>query len=149
MSQISAQARRYYDARIDRLRLVADEPRPHNGWIRAIRDALGMSSTELASRMDVGQPTISGLERSEIRGTIKLDTLRRAAAALDCDLIYYLAPRTTLEDAVSRQARHKATEQLDREAGHLSSDDETAASHSDRLDELALHYVDRKGLWAD
>ena len=124
-------------------------PGPTHGWIRAIRDALGMSSTELASRMAVGQSTISGLEHSEIRGTIKLETLRRAAAALDCDVLYYLAPRTSLEDAVRSQARHKALEQLEREAHSLSSEDEGAFDSSDRLDELALRFVDRKGLWAD
>ena len=108
-----------------------------------------MSSTELAARMEVGQSTISGLEASEIRGAIKLDTLRRAAVALDCDLIYYLVPRTTLEDTVQRQARYKANEQLGRETDHLSIDDESGASRSDRLDQLALHYVDRRGLWSD
>src|ERR1700722_17273494 len=108
MSQTSALARRYFEARIDRLRLAADEPQPHQGRIRPIRDALGMSSTELASRMTVGQSTISGLERSEVRGTIKLETLRRAAGALDCDVLYYLVPRTTLEDTVQRRARSKA-----------------------------------------
>ena len=108
-----------------------------------------MSSTELASRMAVGQSTISGLENSEIRGTIKLDTLRRAAAALDCDVIYYLAPRTSLEDAVRLQARRKAHEQLEREAQPLPIEDGGAADSSDRLDELALGYMDRRGLWTD
>jgi predicted DNA-binding mobile mystery protein A len=108
-----------------------------------------MSSTELATRMGVGQSTISGLENSEIRGTIKLDTLRRAAAALDCDVIYYLAPRTSLEDVVRLQARRKAHEQLAREAQPVSSEEEGAADSSDRLDELAVGYMDRKGLWAD
>ena len=108
-----------------------------------------MSSTELASRMAVGQSTISGLEHSEIRGTIKLETLRKAAAALDCDVLYYLAPRTSLEDAVRSQARRKAHEELEQEAHSLPTEDEGAFDSSDRLDELALRFVDRKGLWAD
>ncbi len=107
-----------------------------------------MSSTELASRLAVGQPTISGLERSEIRGTIKLETLRRAADALDCEVFYYLVPRTTLEDTVQRQARQKAQEQLSREADD-PVDAAGEASASTRLDELALRFVDRKGLWTD
>ena len=52
-----------------------------------------MSGTELAARMGVGQSTVSGLEQGEVQGTIRLDTLRRVADALDCDLVYYLSPR--------------------------------------------------------
>ena len=108
-----------------------------------------MSSTELASRMAVGQSTISGLENSEIRGTIKLDTLRRAAVALDCDVIYYLVPRTSLEDTVRLQARRKAHEQLAQEPQPVPGEDGSAADGSDRLDELASGYMDRRGLWTD
>ncbi len=99
--------------------------------------------------MAVGQSTISGIEHSETRGTIKLDTLRRAAAALDCDVIYYLVPRTSLEDTVRLQARHKAQEQLDAETQPPPTEGEDGAATADRLDELALRHVDRKGLWAD
>ena len=107
-----------------------------------------MSSAELAARMGTAQSTISGLEQSEVRGTIKLDTLRRAAAALDCQVVYYLAPRTSLDEVVRAQARKKASAQQADEAPP-SSDGNGSADGSDRLDELALHYVDKKGLWAD
>ena len=147
MSETNAQARRYLDARIGRLRLVADEPRPRQGWIRGVRDALGMSSTELAVRMGTAQSTISGVENSEIRGTIKLGTLRRAAATLNCEVVYYLAPRTSLDEVVLGQARSKAREQLAKETP--SSAGAGGADDSDRLEELALRYVDTKGLWAD
>ncbi len=99
--------------------------------------------------MAVGQSTISGLENSEIRGTIKLDTLRRAAAALDCDVIYYLVPRTSLEDTVRLQARRKAHEQLAREPQPVPVEYRSAADSSDPLDELASGYMDRRGLWTD
>jgi predicted DNA-binding mobile mystery protein A len=106
-----------------------------------------MSSAELAARMAVAQSTISGLEKSETQGTIRLETLRRAAAALDCDVIYYLAPRTTLEEVVREQARKKARAQLAEDA--LPVHEDQTADDSDRLDELALQFVDTKGLWAD
>jgi len=70
-------ARRRLDARLQALRPLADVPRPHRGWIRAIRDALGMSGTELAVRLGVSQQTIHDLERSEQHDTMKLETLRR------------------------------------------------------------------------
>ena len=136
--------------RLEQLGPLVDEPRPHRGWVRAIRDALGMSSTELAARLGVIQQSVPDLERSEVHGTIKLETLRRAAEALDCDLVYFLVPRTTLDKAVKDQALRKAAQHLRPVAHHSRledqavSDDDTAA----QLEELAAGYVDRRGLWS-
>src|SRR5580658_7650966 len=105
---MTVQARSRLDPRLQRLRPLAGEARPHRGWIRAIRDALGMSSAELATRLGVSQQAVADLERSEAQDTIKLETLRRAADALDCDLAYVLVPRIPLEDEVRAQARRKA-----------------------------------------
>ena len=42
--------------------------------------------------MGVTQPTVQRLELSEAEGAIQLKSLRRAAEALDCDLVYALVP---------------------------------------------------------
>jgi predicted DNA-binding mobile mystery protein A len=147
MSKSSARVRDYFEARLERLRLVGEEPTPPYGWIRAIRNSLGMSGTELATRMGVGQSTVSGLERSEVQGTIRLDTLRRVADALDCDLVYYLSPRTTLERAVRDQARRKALEELE-ESGLTGNDDDPLEDHGAPLERLTAAHMDRPGLWS-
>ena len=151
MTRDNPQARRRLDARFQRLRPLADEPRPHKGWIRAIRDALGMSSTELAARIGVIQQAVPDLERSELHDTIKLETLRRAANALDCDLLYFLVPRTSLDEAVKRQARHKAARHLDPLAHHSRLEDQAVTSDdaAAQLDELAVRFIDRRGLWSE
>jgi len=147
----NAHARRRLDARLQLLRPLVDEPRPHKGWIRAIRDALGMSSTELAARMGVSQQAIPDLERSEVRDTIKVDTLRRAADALDCDLVCLLVPRTSLDHAVKAQARRRAASHLGPVAHHSRLEDQqvTDDDTNAQLDELAVRFIDRRGLWAD
>ena len=59
--------------------------------------------------MGVAQPTVVQLEQSEANGTIQLATLRRAADAMNCDLVYALVPRAgTLEATVLTQARRRA-----------------------------------------
>jgi len=150
MAKDNAQARRRLDERFRRLKPIADEPRPHKGWIRAIRDALGMSSTELAARIGVSQQSVSQMEHSEVQDTITLGTLRRAANALDCDLVYVLEPRTTLDEAVGEQAHKKAARHLAPLAHHsrlenqaLTDEDEAA-----QLEEFASRFIDRKGLWS-
>jgi len=151
MAKDNIQARRRLDERFRRLKPLADEPRPHKGWIRAIRDALGMSSTELAARIGVSQQSVSQMEHSEVQDTITLDTLRRAASALDCDLVYVLEPRKTLDEAVREQARKKAARHLAPLAHHsrledqeLTDDDEAA-----QLEEFASKFIDRQGLWTE
>lgn len=151
MAQDNVQARRRLDDRFQRLKPVADEPRPHKGWIRAIRDALGMSSTELANRIGVSQQRVSQIERSELEDSITLETLRRAADALDSDLVYVLQPRTSLDEAVKEQARRKALEHLTPVAHHSRLEDQavTAEDEAAQLDELASRLIDRRGLWTE
>jgi len=68
--------------------------------------------------MGVAQATVVQMERSEAYETIQLATLRRAADALDCDLIYALVPRNgSLQHAVNAQASrraHRAISAVDR-----------------------------------
>ena len=151
MVKDNIQARRRLDERFKRLRPLANEPRPHKGWIRAIRDALGMSSTELAARIGVTQQSVSQMERSEQQETITLETLRRAADALDCDLVYVLEPRTSLDEAVREQAHKKAARHLAPLAHHSRLEDQALTDDDDeaQLEEFASRFIDRKGLWTE
>lgn len=150
MAKISAHARQRLDRRMERIRPLVREPRPHRGWLRAIRDALGMSTREFAKRLGLSQQTISDLERSEELNTIKLETLRRAANALDCDLVYFLVPRTSLEEAVNQQARRKAAVHLGLVSHHSRLEDQAVGDEdlAIELEDLTRQLVDRRGLWS-
>lgn len=89
-------------------------PKPRTGWIRAIRQALGMSSVQLARRLNVTQQAESKMERSERDGTISLASLHHIARALDCELVYALVPRTSLKDTIVAQARRVAAVRLNK-----------------------------------
>jgi len=67
--------------------------RPERGWIRTIRDALGVSGPRLARKLGVSKQRISALEKAEIEGRASLNSIRQAAEVLDCDLVYALVPR--------------------------------------------------------
>lgn len=110
-----------------------------------------MSAKDLADRLGVTQQTIPDIERSEQRGTIKLETLRRAADALECDLVYQLVPRDSLDALVMEQARLKATEHLRSIAHHSRLEDQSVAPEDAAalIDELADRLIDRRGLWTE
>lgn len=151
MTKQSAAARRALDQRFLRLKPLVAEPRPHRGWVRAIRDALGMSGPELADRMGLKKSTIGDLERSEEQRTIGLDTLERAADALGCDVVYFLVPRTSLEERVRAQARMKAGRHLGRVAHHGRLEDQVLTDDAAlaQLDRFADQLIDRRGLWSN
>ncbi len=66
---------------------------PAGGWLRAAREARGVTQKSLADRLGCKRQAWAQLEQSEARGAISLHTLRRAADALGYDLIYALVPR--------------------------------------------------------
>jgi predicted DNA-binding mobile mystery protein A len=86
--------------------------RPSRGWIRAIREALGMTTGQLARRMKVKQPRIVELEQAEKARKITLQSLDRAAEALGCRVVYVLVPARPLADVLCERAARAADRQL-------------------------------------
>lgn len=122
---------------------------PRDGWVAAIRDALGVSTTELGRRMGINNSNVLRLERSERDGVIGLDTLRRAADALECDLVYALVPRRPLAEMVDEQARRRASALLQPVTHSMRLEDQAvdASALEAQLQELADDLVDKPGLW--
>lgn len=125
--------------------------RPARGWLRAIRDALGMTSAQYARRLGVSQPRISALEKSEAAETVSLATLRRAAEALDCELIYAIVPRRPLDQLLEERATIKADGQMARVNHTMRLEDqaltaEDLAYERERLIDLFLR-GDQRRLW--
>jgi len=116
---------------------AALSPRPGSGWVRAIRESLGMSAAALARRLGMTHAGVSKLESSEASETISLASLRKLAAALDCELKYALVPRTSLRDMVQNQAESVARERLRPVAHSMSLEDQTVEEPQNKL-QLAL-----------
>jgi predicted DNA-binding mobile mystery protein A len=85
---------------------------PPMGWVRAIRDALGLTGAQLARRIGIRPASLSDLEKNEAKGRITLATLKRAAEALDCTLVYALVPNQSLDAMVEAAARSAAKKEL-------------------------------------
>lgn len=147
-SQIKAQSRSALDLRFDEMRPIARFAPPVRGWIKAVRQAIGMSSSQLARRLGVKQPTITEMEQSEMRGTIQLATLRRAAEALDCTLVYVLIPNKPLKTIVRDRAQKLARRRLEAVDHTMLLEDQKVSGNDveARVDELAED-IDPRALW--
>src|ERR1700680_4942624 len=74
--------------------------RPPHGWLKAIRQSLGMTTGQMAKRIHVAQTRVSEMEAAEAHGNITLKTLDRAAEALGCRVIYVVIPNRPLTDTL-------------------------------------------------
>ncbi len=145
-------ARRALDRRLPALTsLAAQAATPRGGWVRAIREALGMSAADLAVRMGVVESTVLRLEHQEQVRRIQLDTLERAADALGCDVVYALVPREPLEHRVEQQAMTRAREWFSLTRHSMALEDQAATSDvgEQQLHEQAAIIRDQPGLWRE
>lgn len=152
-AQERASARKQLDKRLNALRNSDALARPSRGWIKAIREALGMTSAQLGKRLGVSQPTATGYEKAEMSGSITLRSLERAAHALDCRLVYALVPRKPLEELAEERARMLAKKRL-RAIGHSMALEDQRVEDSDErahLERLVRQLLEGPGsaLWEE
>jgi predicted DNA-binding mobile mystery protein A len=150
-SRPSELARRRLDGRLSDRSVVTRLSTPPRGWIRAIRQALGMTTGQLARRLGLGQSTVVALEQSEAHGNIKLSSLKHAAEALNCTLVYALIPNDSLEDIVRKRKIELARTTLDSVARSMLLEDQTVNDQDakDRNLEMAIDAIDERNLWQD
>ena len=134
--------RKQLDASLQRFSPLLDVTAPPKGWIRAIRDALGMTAKQLANRLGVAQQAVARIEKEELAGSVTIKTMRRIAECLDCVFVYGFLPRTSLEETVTRQAKQVALMRLARASQTMSLENQALSRReneqalSDLVDEL-------------
>lgn len=148
-----ATARRLLDKRLSAISDQDALARPPRGWVKAIRESLGMTAEQLGRRLGVSKQRALALEKAEASGGVTLASLERAARALDCRLVYAVVPRKPLEALAEERARSRARRQLQAtshsmalEAQGVDAEDEQA-----QLEALARRLLEGPGsaLWDD
>lgn len=148
-----ALARKHLERRLAPIRNQQNLIRPPRGWIRAIREALGMTTRQFAQRIGKVQSAVVEMEKSEARDSISLSTLRQAAEALDCTLVYVLVPNRPIDDMRRARAADVASQQLARASHTMALENQSldrAAQETERerlIDELLRGSPAR--LWDD
>jgi predicted DNA-binding mobile mystery protein A len=100
------------------LREFGDVTRPSGGWVRAVREGLGMTNVQLTKNLKKRAPqSIEDMQKSELTETIQLKTLRRLAEALGCRLVYAIVPPLPL-DQIRRNRARAIAERLVKQTSH-------------------------------
>ncbi len=145
-------ARKNLDKRLNSIRNLGDFARPPKGWVRAIREALGMTAEQMAVRLGVTKPRIYRLEKAESEGALTLESLQRAASALECELVYALVPKQPLETMIQQRALLEANKRM-RTAAHTMSLEDQSVDEADQRKQLEAlaKQLEQSGsaLWSD
>jgi predicted DNA-binding mobile mystery protein A len=140
-------ARSAVDRLRDRTAPLRDLPRLQHGWIAMIRGALGMSQDAFGARLKIPKQRVSQLEQRERSGDIKLNQLRDAADALNCDLVYAFIPREPLEAMVQRRAREIALRELGAVERTMQLEDQATGISEERIRDYIARHINEKDLW--
>src|SRR5258708_37240668 len=110
------------------------------GWIRALRQGLGIYAAALGSRMRLAQQSLNQLEKNERAGAITLASLRRAAEAFDAELFYAIIPRKPLRQTIAERAKEVARKRVAPVADSMQLEAQGLGDNElqERITELAL-----------
>lgn len=112
-------------------------PFPREGWIRFIRKALGMTTSQLAARLKKSRGEIVHFEQAETKGSITLKTLKNIAHAMDCELVYAIVPKSSIDEILTARARKIAKEKL-KYISHSMSLENQQLAESENKEQLEL-----------
>lgn len=106
---------------------------PSQGWVKTIRDFFGMTTTQLAKRLNVSQSRIVRIEQNE--KNTKISTMERIAETINCEFVYAFVPREKIDDIIYNQAKKKALKILNKVNTNMVLENQLT-QNNDTLDEL-------------
>lgn len=134
--------------KLEDLRTMASASQGVPSWIDYVRMGLGMGLSQLASRLGITQPSLSGLIKQEKEGRITINKLKEIAEAMECELVYGFVPRKNLEDIILDQAIKKTSQLMDEAETHMGLEDQKVLlDKNERLKDLVQEKIYSKYLW--
>jgi transcriptional regulator with XRE-family HTH domain len=63
-------------------------------WLKLCREGQWLTQEEIGRRLEMTKDGYCKIESKEIKGKITIEALREAAAAMDCELVYCVRPKS-------------------------------------------------------
>jgi len=140
-----------YLANFDQIKQL---PMPKQGWVKYVRNALGMTSLQLAKRLNVSRRRAVMIEQAEIEDSTTLKTLKQAAQAMNCKLVYAIVPQASITQILEEQAREFVKRHLKDVSHHMDLESQSVKNQKAidaQIDELVQQYLSKatKIIWDD
>ena len=136
--------RKQLETSLQRLSPLRSINTPQKGWIRAIRNALGMTAKQLAGRLGVAQQAVARIEKDELTGSVTIKTMQRIAECLDCEFVCGFVPCSSLETTIRKQAHQLALKRIARASQTMILEDQALSKEENEqvLSEMVDELVD-------
>ncbi|MCC5933360.1 MAG: mobile mystery protein A [Candidatus Cyclonatronum sp.] len=100
-------------------------PHPPSGWVKAVRNALGMTLEQLGKKLSVSKQAALEIEKREKEGRITINSLRETAHAMDMKLVYGFVPKDgSFEKLIDKKATALAKEIVLRTSQSMKLEDQ-------------------------
>lgn len=75
------------------------------GWINVVRNTLNITFAYIAGKLNTSPQVIKKFEKNEIDGSITINTLKKVADAMECNLVYAFVPKAgSFENLIDNKA---------------------------------------------
>ena len=122
------------DRSLETFAVTRSVSRPKRGWLRAVREALGITIRDIARRMRKAPQTVAAFEKSEETHRITLQTLRHYAEAMGCELVYAIVPKAgSLKQLVESRTRDTVESDVRAVEHTMALEDQATAGIQDKI----------------
>jgi predicted DNA-binding mobile mystery protein A len=125
---------------------------PPIGWIKALRNGIGMSMEQLGNKLSITKQGVMDIEKREKEGAITINSMQEIAKAMDTQFVYGFVPKAgSLEQMIEYRALEIATKIVERTSTSMKLEDQ--ANSKERIEnaikERASEIINRtpKILW--
>jgi len=106
---------------------------PPIGWIKAIRNGIGMSMEQLGKKLSITKQGVMDIEKREKEGAITIKSLQEIAKAMDMKLVYGFVPNEgDLEQMIETRGIEMATKIVERTSNTMKLEDQ--ANSKERIE---------------
>ena len=139
--------RRRLDSRLNNFPQRDEFAVPKRGWIKSIREAIGMSAADLGERMGITRQSVLTLEESESDGRAGMESLKRAAEALDCSFVYAFLPNSSLENILREQIERVIAQRMKSVSHSMKLEDQLAELSDSAYEALVIELMNSPKVW--
>jgi predicted DNA-binding mobile mystery protein A len=146
MSKLDALRRQQIDLNLEDIKPMGSKKPPKDGWIKEIRNALGMSMKDLGARLGVIKQRIERIEKDEVNKKVTIETMSRVAEALNCEFVYFLIPKTSLQNTLESealQAAKKLANSIEKTMS-LEKQGTSKSAQAERIKEIAKELIEKQ-----
>ena len=106
---------------------------PPIGWIKAIRNGIGMSMEQLGKKLSITKQGVMDIEKREKEGAITINSMQEIAKAMDTQFVYGFVPKAgSLEQMIEYRALEIATKIVERTSTTMKLEDQ--ANSKERIE---------------